>query len=137
MVNTQVLNVSGANMDVVREANIQLTNDKFSIETRAIIAIDMNYGVLVIWHDLQCLSVIPRTFPACANTVRLECIRDMILGEFPSVFCDNLSTMPMNVGPMKIHLKYGYKPYQVLTARQIPLRYQTAAEEMIQDLIES
>ena len=43
----------------------------------------------------------------------------------------------MNVPEMKIHLTDPYVPYRVSTARQVPLRFQTMAEQIVQDLVKA
>jgi hypothetical protein len=119
------------------ETKIRLSNEKYHTDTVAIVARDLSHNVLVSWHDLQQLGVISPSFPACATTNRLKCAAELIMDEFPSVFKNELSSKPMNVGNMKIHLTPSSVPYRVSTPRQIPLRFQGAAEETIQDLIDS
>jgi transposase InsO family protein len=136
-VNIQLINASGENMCVLGESKVLLSNDKHCAETVAIVARDVSHNVLVSWHDLQQLGVIPPSFPACANISRLKCATDLIMDEFPSVFRDELSTQPMNVGEMKIHLSPNYVPYRVSTPRQVPLRFQETAEATVKDLIAS
>ena len=103
-VNIKLVNASGENMNVVGETKVTFSNDRYSIGTVAIVARDVNHNVLVSWHDLQRLGVIPASFPACATTSRMKCLRELILGEFKDVHRDVLSSNPMNVGDMKIHL---------------------------------
>ena len=43
----------------------------------------------------------------------------------------------MNVPEMKIHLTDPYAPNHVSTARQVPLRFQTMAEQIVMDLIKA
>ena len=43
----------------------------------------------------------------------------------------------MNVPETKIHLTDPYVPYRVSTARQVPLRFQTMAEQIVMDLIKA
>ena len=43
----------------------------------------------------------------------------------------------MNVPEMKIHLTDPYVQHRFSTARQIPLRFQTMAEQIVQDLVKA
>ena len=43
----------------------------------------------------------------------------------------------MNVPEMKIHLTDPYVPYRVSTVRQVPLRFQTMAEQIVTDLVKA
>ena len=61
-------------MTVLGEMKVKFTNEKYSIDTRAIVARDVAYNILVSWHDLQRLGVINKSFPACANTTRPKII---------------------------------------------------------------
>ena len=132
-----LLNASGEKMKVLGEAKIALTNDKYSIDTTALVSEDVNYPVLVSWHDLQRLGVIPQSFPACATTERAKNLKDILCNEFPNVFRDELLPNGMNVGKMKVHLKENYVPYRVCTPRQVPLRYQGEATSTVNSLLES
>ena len=122
-------------MKVLGEAKINLRNDKYAIDTVAIVSEDVSYNVLVSWHDLQRLGVISSHFPACAVTSQANA--DKICREFPEVFRDDLPDKPMNVGRMRVHLKENSKPYSVSTPRQIPLRFQNEAEKTLESLIQS
>jgi hypothetical protein len=135
--NIRLLNASGANMNVIGETKVTINNDKYSIDTIAIVARDVSHNVLVSWHDLQRLGVIPASFPACATASRMTCLKEVMMGEFPSVFKDELSSEPMKVGEMRIHLTEKYVPYKVSTPRQVPLRFQGEAGRTVKDLLES
>ena len=58
-----------------------------------------------------------------------------IMKEFPTVFRDKLGELPMNVPKMKIVLAENAVPYQISTSRQVPLRFQRAAEKTVEDLV--
>ena len=43
----------------------------------------------------------------------------------------------MNVPEIKIHLTDPYVSYRVSTVRQVPLRFQTMAEQIVEDLVKA
>ena len=51
------------------------------------------------------------------------------------VFCDKLGELPMNVPKKKIVLTENAVPYRISTSRQVPLRFQRAAEKTVDDLV--
>jgi hypothetical protein len=86
----ELINASGDPMTVLGESTLMLANDKHSVQCTALIVSDCSQSVLVSWHDLQKLGIIPGTFPACANSARIKCLKDIIVCEFPEVFTDKL-----------------------------------------------
>ena len=65
------------------------------------------------------------------------CFTFDIMKEFPNVFREKLGDLPMNVPKMKIVLSENAVPYRVSTARQVPLRFQSAAKKTVDDLVRS
>ena len=124
-------------MTVLGESTLTLANDKHSVQCTALIVADCSQSVLVSWHDLQKLGIIPGTFPACANSARIKCLKDIVICEFPEVFTDKLPDRPMNVETMHIHLKDKAVPTRISTARQVPLCFQAAADSTLRDLLTS
>ena len=124
-------------MDIVGEANVVLKFDGLKHTTFALIARGMDFTCLIAWHDLQPLDIISNTFPARISASASHDLASSIVNDFPSVFVEKLSKSPMNVPDMKIHLTDPYVPYRVSTARQVPLRFQTMAEQIVKDLIKA
>ena len=81
--------------------------------------------------------MINKSFPACANATRAKNSMELIRGEFSSVFRDELSKEPMDVGLMKIHLEECHIPYKVMTPRLVPLHFQQAADDTVASLIKA
>lgn len=133
---TTLLNASGDAMSLVGEAEVDLSNDKYSIRTQALVCDNVTFQALISWHDLLRLGVLTNSFPAC-NRTRIESIREVIIEEFHTVFRDTLPEKPMDVGKMRIHMMERYIPYAVTTPRQVPMRFQQAADETVNSLIES
>ena len=124
-------------LDIVEEANVVLKFDGLRHTTFALIARGMDFACLIAWHDLQPLEVISNTLPARISASASHDLTSSIVNDFPSVFVEILSKSPMNVQEMKIHLTDPYVPYRVSTARQVPLRFQTMAEQIVMDLIKA
>ena len=88
-------------------------------------------------HNLQPLDIISNTFPARISASASHDLTLSIVNDFPSVFVEKLGKSPMNVPEMKIHLTDPYIQYCVSTARQVPLRFQTMAEQIVTDLVKA
>ena len=73
-------------LTVVGEADIRITYDKYIHETTALVSSDVNYNLLVAWHDLLFIIVLSPNFPACVSAMMSESAKDRILDEFPEVF---------------------------------------------------
>ncbi|CAB4045642.1 Hypothetical predicted protein, partial [Paramuricea clavata] len=87
---------------------------------------------------LKRLRVIPAGFPNTISRISVfsEFI-DQMEREFPDTISDKLPKTPMTGDPMVIHLKNdaAITPTRRLTARQIPLARQSAAQEVVEKLI--
>ena len=124
-------------MDIVGEANLVLKFDGLKHTTFALIARGMDFTCLIAWHDLQPLDIISHTFPARISASASHDLTSSIVNDFPSVFVEKLGKSLMNVPEMKIHLTDSYVLYRVSTARQVPLRFQTMVEQIVQDLVKA
>jgi hypothetical protein len=108
-------------------------------------------GVIIGWEDLIRLGIIAPNFPDPQVPRRL-CNRcqtptvaalserpDMVsrlLASYKRVF-DDSAIRTMKGPAMKIHLREGYVPKRVLTARQTPVHLRDGAEETLRATIES
>ena len=106
--------------------------------TFAIVARGVSHQALISWHDLKYLGVISQNFPdaQCSATSTVQ-LRDQILSAFPTVFGDSITETPMVGEPVHIHLKENAVPFRISVARQIPLRFQEAAETSIKQLLDA
>ncbi len=135
-----MVGLTGHGVNVIAEADVILTYDGIRHRTSVLIADNIGDTMLVAWHDLQDLDIITRNFPARIRSVTpsltmLKQMASQLMGEFPSVFKDELSESPMNVPEMKIYLTEKNVPFRVSTARQVPLRFQEAADKAVSDLL--
>ena len=126
-------------MSILGESDIILKTDSASTKTRALVSGEMKHTVLVSWHDLQKLKIIPEDFPAISATVRtgFDQVRSKIIADFPSVFSEKLNPTPMSGPKMHIFLKDNPVPYRISAARQVPLRFQEESDLTVADLIQS
>ena len=120
---------------MVGEADIRITYDKYIHETTALVSSDVNYNLLVAWHDIQFINVLSPNFPACVSATMSESVKEEIVGEFPEVFRDTLTEKPMRVP--EIELRENAVPYCITNPRQVPLRYQDSVSKMLDDLVSS
>ena len=81
-------------------------DSKQSIKTFAIVVDSVSHPVLISWHDLQALKVIPKVFPASACSATSDSnLKTRLFEEYPEVFRDTLLPEPMMGEPVKIKLK--------------------------------
>ena len=130
-------------MDMLGQRELQLStatdeNSKQSTKTMTIVVNSVSHPVLISWHDLQNLKIIPKVVPASACNVQSQNnIRDNLFKKFTDVFRDTLLPQPMSGEPVKINLKDSAAPFRMSVARQIPLRFQEPANAVIKGLIEN
>ena len=148
VVNDQKLDFSGTvTFDIEYEGCL--------MEVVALVSLSINTEVLLSWHTLQELGVIPEGFPhvsvkAAAVTVvpvvhtgggaakTMQGARDAItrmIGEFSSVFYYEGHLRAMKGEPMTIHMKEDVKinPLHICNPRKTPYAYQTAAKAKLED----
>ena len=99
---TDISNANGGWLTVAGEADIRIPYDKYIHETTAPVSSDVNYNLLVAWHDLQFINVLSPTFPECVSATMSESVKEQIVDEFPEVFRDTLTEEPMRVPEMWI-----------------------------------
>ena len=95
-----ISNDNGGWLTVVGEADIRITYDKYINETTALLSSNVNYNLLVAWHDLQFINVLSQNFPACVSATMSESVKEQVVDEFLEVFRDILIEEPMRVPEM-------------------------------------
>ena len=142
---------------------IEFSYEGTSVIVKALVSKDIEGDILVSWHDLQLLKVLPPNFPA-----RIDAIDSVALSESVSVYTSSSENFelsddqqqqlkkvtdkysdvfgafgstklrPMKGPPMQIHLKKGIpiRPKRVLTARAIPLGMHEEAEQILKQALE-
>lgn len=100
--------------------------------------------MLISWHDLKALNIIPRNFPCIVTSkvapLPIPQVDDVITNlknTFPDVLNDSLEPNTVMKGlPMKIYLRsdVAIHPKRSLVARKIPLHFQDEADECIKKL---
>jgi len=130
---------NGTKMNVLGSAELIMNSGVSSAHTEVIVVEDVTLPVLVSWHDLQKVSIIPPSFPAATSFavsgLTAYSLRMSKLEQYPNVFSDQLGLEPMAGGPVAVHLKPNAIPYRVSVARQTPLRFQAPADEAILELL--
>ncbi|CAB4046314.1 Hypothetical predicted protein, partial [Paramuricea clavata] len=120
------------------KARVRLIADgRKTIETEAIVCGDMGREVILSRSILRRMRIIPKNFPNVFVAGVKNCVNDLI-SEFPETLSDRLPKKPMKGKPMRIYLKddVDIVPTRRLTARQIPLARQEAAENVVTKLME-
>ncbi len=109
--------------------------------------------VLLAWHDLIALGVIPADFPNTGsdstNLARsmekpasqevLDSIRSELTNKYAGVVRDSLGEQVLQGPPMKIYLRDDVKvePKKVLTARQVPRHREEKAKALVKKMASS
>ncbi|KAG1706172.1 Carcinine transporter [Nymphon striatum] len=112
----------------------------------AIISPELQNEILLSWHDLQALNIIPKNFPSIASTkvakiydkLNAKKIASELKKEFHDVLNTSLDPDRFMDGPlMKIHLTQDstISPVRNLVARKVPLHFQNKADECVEKLL--
>ena len=111
------------------------------VKIDALVSSALKDYILLSWHDLVSLGILPQNFPArICQTIKQD--DDMIIQtlvmEFSDVF-DTKSIRPMAGKPMHIHLEPDshIRPKRTLTARQVPIHFREEADRVIHTLLDS
>ena len=118
------------------------TSSTEPVPINAIVTDALHDEILLSWHDLQRMHIIPQHFPATlkAATYTVPELSEFsadFAKDYPDVLVDKITDTPMAGEPMKIFLDGDVIPHRTLTARQIPLHFKKEAEAVISDLIEN
>ena len=113
-----MVSLTGHGLNIIGESNVCLNYEGLHHETAVLIESDLSGdSMLVAWHDLQPLDVIPPNFPARILVTMSKELTTGIMKEFPTVFRDKLGELPMNVPKIKIALAENAVPYRISTSR--------------------
>ena len=119
--------------------------NQVSITVDALVATNLHANMLLSWHDLRRLGVIPHNFPATCSeftdhgdpNARAFSSKqnnpiaeiEALISEFSDVF-DETHVSPISGPPMKILLRRddpAYRPIRVSAPRRVPLHFQDEA----------
>ena len=150
-----LLNASGEEMTCPGEIDLTIRIAAGTeITVNALVCDDVGEDILVAWHDLAALRVIPKGFPntivveeashisatqqrvMAASTSPFEAGVRRLKDEFSDVFSDTLKQQPMHGPPMKINLKEGSTPKKVVSARRVPLEFREEAGKALSEFLE-
>ncbi len=138
LINTASGQPMHCNSKVLLQASV---GDHEPVSIKALVSRDLTEEMLISWHDLVTLGILPANFPEVGASIRAvsspagvsELIRD-----FPDVLSDELTAGKVVKGrPMHIHFKEGVevKPVKHLTPSTIPLHLQAPANELVAELL--
>ena len=140
----QLFTASGSEMRVLGQSDVVITTadpikQQQTCTSKFIIAESVSHQALISWHDLQKLKIIPHSFPIATamSTHSMDSVKEKLFSAFEDVFRDSLLEEPMAGEPVHIKLKSGATPFRMSVARQIPLRFEKPASEVIQGLIKN
>ncbi len=131
------------------------TDDGWCVRVDALVSSSLEDEILLSWHDLQALGVLPKHFPAVSDTFRAvsekmdfskvninddEQLVAALKAEYPDVLREDLEEGKFMTGPpMRIHLREDVPvvPTRITTAPQIVKAYQAEGEKVLKELLES
>ena len=102
-----------------------------------------NPEILISWHELKELGVIPQAFPNISSAILRSLSTEQMLATLYSDYAYMLNdylqpSMRMKREPCSIKFKKGltYTPFKVLNACPIPLHMCSKADKLLEELIE-
>ena len=138
---------NGEEMNCVGEVTLKING----VKTVFIVTPSISEDMLLSWHDLVRLDVIPADFPALRkgekvlqtshneldDNVPLEQLLAPIFDEFADIISDTLPEKPMNGKEMTIDIDESKNivPKKVTTARPVPLFWKKKATDLINSLV--
>ena len=138
-----------ANDDVMKcegEATIKVKSDDGKTAViDALVSSECKDEMLVSWHDLVALSVLPKDFPRALDVQGAARVRkstteagmEALKREYSDVLSDKLKPEPIKCPPMKIRLKPNAVPKKILHTRQVALHLKEAADDELKELLEA
>ena len=126
---------SGQKLKCLGSTLLEIQTPTIPVYVNCVVTRELEDDLLLSWHDLQILGVIPRNFPAILDPsslrklsnhqddddVELEKIFSKIKSDYSDVLSDELGERRMNVPPVKLELIEGATPYRCLRPRTVPL----------------
>ena len=90
----------------------------------------MHNEIILGLDDLHKLSIVHERFPMPIYSTReprsdtMAKMKEHFINKYPQVLTDELLEIPMVGGDMHVTIKGNQDPYKVVTACQVPLRFQ-------------
>ena len=129
--NERLYAANGQSMACEGTVMLTLAYNGITVTANAIVSSAIRDEILICWHDLIRLNVIHETFPASVCKIETVDNLDKIKKDYPDVLSDKLPDQPIGGKPMKIHLQENAVSRKVLTPRAIPIHWENAAKEFI------
>jgi hypothetical protein len=123
---------NGERMPCEGAVTVNASLGKRTVALRALVSSALKDEILLGWQEMVALGILTKTFPVPGQRRDARRTRDAkaIADEFPEVFEED-TIKPMKGKPMRICLAGDVKPTRVLTARQVPVHLQQAAQETL------
>ena len=130
---------NGTEMKCQGSLNIKVQSEGGQDEVDAIVSSDLHNEILLSWHDLIRLGVLPEDFPAAVKTVKKNDSLDEIKKDFQDVLSNSLDGKYIKGEPMKLEFKKGVTviPKKITTARAVPVHWQPKAKRIVSKLMET
>ena len=131
---------NGQQMKCHGEVTLAATCCGGSDDVEAVVTSELDNDILMSWHDLIRLGVLPEDFPAPVRARKVSSDSlDWIKEDYKDVLSNELNKKSMSGPPMHIHMRkdLGVVPCKVTTARTIPLHWQEEAWKIVRELMKN
>ena len=106
----------------------------------ALVSSSLDKDILISWHDLVNLAILPHNFPEQVRSIRNDDVLDEkslsnLVEKYSDVLSDELKDTPINCSPFKIEMKEHAIARKFLAARKVPLHYEEEAKAFIDKML--
>ena len=129
-------------MDCIGSVILRASVNGVTVTLNALVSRSLSDEILISWHDLINMRVIPANFPhaQCSQVSTSDSVEDSlekVISDFPTVLSDTLSATPMKRPPMHIHLREDVPivPMRVMTTSRVPIHQTEAAQPLVDRLV--
>ena len=135
---------TGGPMDCSGEVTFEATAGGAHAIINAAVSRDLHGEMLVSWHDLILVEILPPNFPNTLPRSAEQSIRkvktsddskDSLMEEFKDTISDSIAGRKVKGPPASIKLKPGAKPVRILRTKQVALHKQEEAKKTLEKLI--
>ena len=140
--NEKITAANNTNLSCDGRIDLLIDFQGITADINALISRDLKNDVIISWHDLKKLEILPKNFPNRINAmshnddkeINVEKFNELV-NSYSDVIKDSLSKDPIGGRKMKLELKRDAQPRKVLTARRLPKHYEEDGKKIIENLL--
>ena len=129
---------NGTEMKCQGSLTVSVQSEGGQDEVDAIVSSDLEDEILLSWHDLIRLGVLPGDFPAAVKNVKSDSL-EKIKKDFQDVLSNTLDGKYIKGEPMKLEFKKDVTvvPKKITTARAVPIHWQPKSKRIVGKLVDT